>query len=112
MQFRKEQKGDITTIGISGKIIGAPDVASINNIFAELVQDNQINVVIDLSALEMINSSGLGSLIANMTSLKKKGGNLKFSNVSDNVLHVLKITRLDTVFDIYNSLDEALNSFE
>ena len=112
MQFRKEQKDDITIIAISGKIIGAPDVASINNIFSETVQDDRIKVIIDLNELEMINSSGLGSLIANMTSLKKKGGRLKFANISDNVLHVLKITRLDQVFEIYDSLDEALNSFE
>lgn len=111
MQFSKEKKGKITILNISGKIIGAPDVASINNIFAELIQDNEIDVVVDLAAVEMINSSGLGSLIANMTSIKKKGGNLKFARVSDQVLHVLKITRLDTVFDIYNSLDEAIKSF-
>lgn len=111
MQFSKEKKGKITVVNISGKIIGAPDVASINNIFSELIQDDEIDVVVDLAAVEMINSSGLGSLIANMTSIKKKGGNLKFASVSDQVLHVLKITRLDTVFDIYNSLDEAIKSF-
>lgn len=111
MQFSKEKKGNISVISISGKIIGAPDVASINNIFSELMQENEIEIVVDLAAVEMINSSGLGSLIANMTSVKKKGGKLKFANISDQVLHVLKITRLDTVFEIYQSLDEALKSF-
>lgn len=112
MQVSKNNLGEVTVVKISGKIIGAPDVADINKIFADLSGEGKIRVVVDLAEMEMISSSGLGALIASMTSMKKKGGNLKFANVSDNILHVLKITRLDTVFEIFDSVDKALKSFQ
>jgi anti-sigma B factor antagonist len=111
MNLQKETFGKTTVIKISGKIIGAPDVSGINDVFVELADAGKIQIVVDLQEVEMISSSGLGALIAGMTSLKKKGGNLKFANVSDNILYVLKITRLDTDFEIFDSGENALESF-
>ena len=111
MQFRKEQKGECTILEIEGKIVGAPDVATINQAFTDMLDNGTLKIIVNLEKLEMISSSGLGSLIANMTTLKKKNGSLKFANVSDKILHVLKITHLDKVFEIYDTVDDALISF-
>jgi anti-sigma B factor antagonist len=112
MEIRQEDKQNISILYFSGKIVGAPDVNSIKESFSNLIAGGKTDVIVDLGGLDLINSSGLGSLIGNMNVLKQSGGRLKFSNVSENVLQVLKITRLDTVFDIYDSLDEAIDSLQ
>jgi anti-sigma B factor antagonist len=55
-----------------------------------------------------MNSTGLGILISCLTTLKNAGGELKLSNVTDNIKSLLTITKLVTVFDTYDSSDEAI----
>jgi anti-sigma B factor antagonist len=111
MKLTHEKKDGVTIVHVSGKIIGGPDVDSVNQLFRDLLSQGDVKIIVELAELAMINSSGLGSLIANMTAIRKQGGTLKFANVSENVMHVLKITRLDTVFEIHASLQEALATF-
>jgi anti-sigma B factor antagonist len=58
-----------------------------------------------------MNSSGLGMLIGGLTTMKKAEGNLKLANVTDKIQSLLVITKLITIFESYNSVDEAAKSF-
>ena len=58
-----------------------------------------------------MNSSGLGMLIGGLTTMKKAEGNLKLANVTDKIQSLLVITKLITIFEFYNSVDEAAKSY-
>ncbi len=68
-------------------------------------------LVVDLGDVILMNSSGLGMLVSGMTALKKYEGRLLLAAVPDKVEELLKITRLNTIFDIYETVDEALASW-
>jgi anti-sigma B factor antagonist len=59
-----------------------------------------------------MNSLGLGMLIASLSTVRNRGGDLKLANITDRIKSVLVITRLVTVFDCYDSVNEAVRSFE
>ena len=67
---------------------------------------------INLSGVKYIDSTGIGELIANYTTVSRQGGQLKLLNLTDRVQNLLVITKLLTVFDSYDNEAEALKSFQ
>jgi anti-sigma B factor antagonist len=68
-------------------------------------------IVLDLGKLGFVDSAGLGALIAARTASLNRGAEMKLANLTKKLRDALTITKLATVFDVYNSVDEALNSF-
>ena len=62
--------------------------------------------------MKNIDSSGIGELIANYTTIKREGGQLKLLNLTEKIQNLLVITKLLTVFDSYDNESEALSSFQ
>jgi anti-sigma B factor antagonist len=77
-----------------------------------LADQGKKKVLLNLGGVKYIDSSGIGELIANYTTLKRGGGQLKLLNLTDRVQNLLVITKLLTVFDAYEDEAEALKSFE
>jgi len=85
---------------------------SLSNDFTEAVEKTKTSkaklVAVDLSQVEMINSMGLGLLVASYTSLKKNSISLVLLSPNDKVKNLLKITHLDTIFKTYQNTDELI----
>jgi anti-sigma B factor antagonist len=69
------------------------------------------NVVIDLSKVKWLNSSGLGALMGALTTLRGEGGDLKLANTSDKIESLLMITKLMSIFETYETIDKAVAAF-
>jgi anti-sigma B factor antagonist len=69
------------------------------------------NVVVDLGAVDYIDSTGLGILVICFTSLKKQGGALKLVNPNKRNVELLLLTKLHTVFEVFTEVQDAVNSF-
>ncbi len=110
MEFTTTEKNGITILHLSGKIMGGPEATEINEKINQLIDSDNKKIVIDLVNVDWMNSSGLGILIGAVTVLKNSNGLLCLINVSDRIKNLLKITKLNTVFDIYDNFDEAAAS--
>ena len=107
MELTTSEKNGITVLHLKGKIMGGPEATQINDKINQLIDSNNKKIVIDLVSVDWMNSSGLGILIGAVTVLKNSDGVLCLINVSDRIQNLLKITKLNTVFEIYDSLEEA-----
>lgn len=107
MEFTTTQKDGITVLHLSGKIMGGPEATEINDEINRLIDSNNKKIVIDLINVDWMNSSGLGILIGAVTVLKNNNGLLCLINVSDRIKNLLKITKLNTVFEIYDDYNAA-----
>ena len=105
------EEKNVAVVNMSGKILGGPDSIKVNEIMHDLIDKNVINVVIDLSAVDVMNSSGLGIIIQSANLLKQKSGSIKLANVSKKIESLLVITKLNTVFDTYDTVEAAINTF-
>ena len=111
MKLNEKNIGDVVVLELSGKIMGGPDASLLNDKLHELVEAGKIKVVVDLSKVNWMNSSGLGILIGAMTTIKNNNGELKLANVTERIKSLFIITKLITVFESFESVDEAVESF-
>jgi anti-sigma B factor antagonist len=112
MSISTHEKNGVVILEPEGKIMGGPEATELRNRLYELISTDNKKVVIDLGHVEWMNSTGLGILISGMTSLRNNEGELKLSNISEKVANLFEITKLNNVFDSYDSADDAVGSFE
>ncbi len=111
MSISTHEKDGVVVLEPEGKIMGGPEATELRNQLYELIAKNQKKVVIDLENVEWMNSTGLGILISGMTSLRNNKGELKLAAVSEKVANLFEITKLNNVFESFNSTDDAVKSF-
>jgi len=110
MKFSDHFEGEIAIIEVSGKIMGGEETTMFHGKIHEFISGNKKNIVVDLEKVDWMNSVGLGMLISALTTVKNAGGRLVLSNITK-IESILTITRLISVFEHYDSRDEAVKSF-
>jgi anti-sigma B factor antagonist len=110
MEFSYESVGHTGIFSLKGNLIGENDGISLAEAFSEKLDDQTKSFVIDLSELQHINSSGLGVLITLLTKARRVGGDVTIANPSDYINNLLVITKLNTIFHIHDTRQEALDS--
>jgi anti-sigma B factor antagonist len=111
MKIKTTEKYGAAIIELKGNVMGGDDTKDFNDILHKLVDQDKLNIIVDLSDVKFMNSSGLGMLIAGLTTMKKANGSLKLARVGDKIESLLIITKLITIFESYETIDEAVNSF-
>ena len=105
------KRDDVTIIDVKGKVtIGAGDL-ELRNAIHQAVNDGSKKVVVNLGGVSTIDSSGVGELVSSYTTVTNRGAKLKLVNLPPKVQDVLTITQLITVFDVFDTEDEAVRSF-
>ena len=100
----------ITVISCSGRIVLGEESAKLRHLVKEeLAECNR--VVLDLGGVTHIDSTGLGTLAGLHTSARKAGGNIKLANVNPHLYDVLGVTSLLTIFELYNTAEDAAGTF-
>lgn len=112
MNIKEKMEGDVAVVALKGNLMGEPDTKEVREKIYSLLQDDVKKIVLDLGKVKWINSSGLGALIAAMTSVKNKGGDMRLANVTEKVESVFMITQLIKVFKTYETVDRAVASFK
>jgi len=112
MNIKEKIEGDIAVLHIRGNLMGGEETVTIKEHIKDLIRDGIKKVVMDLSKVKWMNSSGLGVLMSAMTSLRNAGGNLKLANVTDKVQSILMITQLIKIFETYGSVERAVASYK
>ncbi len=112
MNIKEKMHGDVAVVALKGNLMGEPDSTEVREKIYSLLQDDVKKIVLDLGKVKWINSSGLGSLIAAMTSIKNKGGEMRLANITEKVESVFMITQLIKVFKTYETVDRAVASFK
>ena len=111
MNVNTRQVGDVTILDLKGKItIGSGDVA-LRNAVHEVINSGAKKVLINMSDVSTIDSSGIGELVSAYTTATNRGARLKLINLPAKVTDILTITQLITVFDVYDSEAEGISSF-
>jgi anti-sigma B factor antagonist len=101
----------ICVVRFEGDFLCEADHETFREKIHALVDEGKRHVVIELAGVKYINSCGLGSLVCALTTLRKVGGDLRLAGVGEHVRELLEITRLDRTFDIYPSLENALQEY-
>lgn len=111
MKVSVRQRGGVTILDLKGKItIGVGDVA-LRDAVQQALQGGANNVLINLADVSTIDSSGVGELVAAYTTATNRGAKLKLVHMPPKVADILHITQLITVFETFETEEEAVASF-
>ena len=109
MEYSNEVINDnILMLRLSGDLIGENNGAAILELTSEYINKKMRHCIVDISGIRYINSSGIGVLITILTKFRNQGGDVYLVQPSDNVKKLLVITKLNTIFNITESKDEAI----
>ena len=105
------QVGDVTVLDAAGRITLGEGASTFREKIRELVSDGRKKILLNLAQVSYIDSSGIGEMVSGFTSVTNNGGQLKLVGLSKRVKDLLQITKLYTVFDVYDDEAEAVRSF-
>ena len=103
--------GDVEVISLAGKItIGAGDT-QLREVITNALNSGKNKILLDMSGVTTIDSSGIGELVGSFTTVTNRGGKLRLLHLPAKLNELLHITQLITVFEVYDSEEEAIRSF-
>jgi len=110
LDIAESVREDVVILTLKGRLtLGESNL--VREKIAALSAAGKHNVVVDLGGVDYIDSTGLGILVICFTSLKKQGGALKLVNPNKRNVELLLLTKLHTVFEVFNEDQDAVNSF-
>jgi anti-sigma B factor antagonist len=112
MTIKEKMHGKIAVLSLKGNLMGEPDTENLRDKIYSLLQEGFTKIVIDMKGVRWISSSGLGTLIAALTSVRNKSGDLRLANITEKVESLFAITQLVKVFKTYETVDRAVAGFK
>ena len=110
MAFEVTKQGDVTVLDVEGQLIVGNRQELKQKVLEEL-ESGEKRFLIDFDRTGYIDSSGLGVLVSLSKKIREQGGELRLANLNDDLRTLFELTKLDTLFQISSSRDEALSSF-
>jgi len=112
MNLTTATQGDVTVVTLAGNLMGGPDATVLNTKLHELLGAGSRKIVLDLSGVEFLNSSGLSLLIVGAGALRTAGGKLILAGASPKVSSVITLAKLSSVLEMHPSVKAAVRSFK
>ncbi len=112
LQGTRRQIGDVTIVDFSGKITLGEGSATLRKTIRELTEGGEKKILLSLSDVDYIDSSGIGEMVSAYTTVRNAGGELKLLHLTKRVHDILQITRLFTVFDVQTDEAVAVRAFK
>ena len=111
LEIEQREREGITILEMKGRITVGKEATALREKIAELTAVSVRNVVLNLVGVDFIDSTGLGALVVCATSARKAGGGVKLVNLNKRNIELLVMTKLATVFEIFNDEQDAINSY-
>jgi anti-sigma B factor antagonist len=112
LDIKERQAGDVTVLDMSGKITIGEGSVALRSAVRRLLEEGKKKILLNLAGVGYIDSSGIGELVSSFTAINKEGGQLKLLNLTQKLQDLLGITKLLTVFDVYDNESDALGSYK
>jgi anti-sigma B factor antagonist len=111
LEIQQTDREGITVVHLSGRLTVGAEVTTFRERMQKLFDADQRSVILDLKDVDYIDSTGLGALVMGYTSVQKAGGKVKLLNLSRRGIELLVMTKLTTIFEVFDDEQNAINSF-
>ncbi len=112
LSIKERQAGDVIILDMDGKITIGEGSVAVRSVIRRLLEEGKKRILLNLAGVGYVDSSGIGELVSSFTTINREGGQLKLLNLTQKIQDLLAITKLLTVFDVYEDEASALNSFK
>jgi anti-sigma B factor antagonist len=112
LNIKERQAGDVTILDMTGKVTIGEGSVALRSAVRRLMEEGKKKILLNLSGVSYVDSSGIGELVSSYSTINREKGQLKLLNLTQKIQDLLAITKLLTVFDVYDDESEALNSYK
>ncbi len=112
LKIDSREVSHVTILDIHGRLILGPEIGELRAAVRNLLADGKKKIILNLAAVDYLDSSGVGELVSSFTTTRNAGGELKLLHLTQKVRDVLHVTKLYTVFDIKDDEFTAVKSFD
>ena len=112
MKIEKRKQGNVTILDLKGKILFGDGIDELRQSINAAIKDSEKQLVLNFADVPYLDSTGLGEVVRSYTTLKKEGGAVKITNLTNKVKDLMMVTKLITVFETFNDENEAIKSFK
>ena len=111
MQIEERTVGDVVVLDLKGRVTLGEGDQLLKDKVNSLVNQGRKRLVLNLAGVPYVDSAGLGEIVGSYTTVSRQGGSLRLLNLTKKITDLLAITKLLTVFETFDSEDEAVRSF-
>jgi anti-sigma B factor antagonist len=111
MAITERRIDDVSILALEGRLILSEGEVEFRHYVDDLVSHDRLKILVDLKDVTYIDSAGIGAMVGKYLSVRRKGGDIKLLHLGARSRRVMTITKLLTVFEAYESEDQALRSF-
>ena len=111
LRIEEQRLADITIVRLQGRIEVEEGVDALRDYLNDLVKDGRVRLVLDMKDVVRLDSAGIGVRAAKFLTTARRGGAIKLLNLTERTGHLIQITKLSSVFEIFDDESEALRSF-
>jgi anti-sigma B factor antagonist len=112
LQIEEKDTNGVTVLTLAGRVTLGEESNQLRTHFKDVLARGKNRLIVDLAEVDYIDSAGLGTLVAGYTTASSQGANVKLANLTKKFREQLNITKLVTVFDVFDSIEDAVKSFE
>ena len=112
LYIHERREGDVTVLDLKGRIRMSGGTLALHRSICCLVEEGKTKILLNLAGVTHIDSTGLGELISSYVTLSNQGGQIKLAHLTERLRDIMTITKLLTVFDVYDDEPDALASFK
>jgi len=111
LYINERRAGDVTILDLKGRLRVGGNMLAFHKSIRSLVLEKKMLILLNLAGVTFIDSCGLGELVASQVSVENKGGEIKLVGLTETLRELLTVTRLLTVFDVYENEADAIQTF-
>lgn len=111
LDIQQREREGVTILDIKGRLTVGDELTHFRDTMAQITKSGVKNVILNLQHVDYIDSTGLGALVMNYTTMQKAGSKVKLLNLNRRNIELLVMTKLTTIFEIFNDEQDAINSF-
>ena len=111
LEVQRRNVDGITILDFDGRLVGGPEVTDARRSFTDAAASDEKKLIVNLQKVAYIDSTGLGTLVVGHSAMKEAGGAMKLLHLSKRHLELMILSKLTTVFEIFDDEQSAINSF-
>jgi anti-sigma B factor antagonist len=111
LEIKDREREGIVLLDFKGRITAGEEVTAFRTSFEPVAGTSEPKLILNLKDVDYIDSTGLGAMVLCSTTIKRAGGVTKLLNLNRRNLELLVLTKIDTIFEVFDDEMDAINSF-
>ena len=111
LEISEREREGIVLLDMKGRIVAGSESGTFRDEIARLQAETKFEMILNLAEVDFIDSTGLGAMVVSASSTKKAGGKVKLLSLNKRNIELLVVTRLTTMFELFDDEQDAVNSF-